>query len=158
MLNSNEVRNVENKQRQKLKELLSSTNYVIAFAKDIYSKVDGFIISQDGTERYTIETKWYGNKNHIRLTTKYDDYMIDFSKLYALEKEAKKNNSIPLLICFFSNELVIWDISRCNWRSTKKNENVNKEGLNYGRKEKSDMAYLYFEDAIYRNKNITPFN
>lgn len=159
MLNSNEVNYVETKQRQKLKKLISPTNYLVFFAKDDYSRTDGFIISTDCEERYTVETKWYGDKDNRRYSDKFKNYMIDYSKLQSLTDNAIKNESKPLLMCFFSNELVVWDISKCNWQSTGKWRWVNKEGLNYGKqKELAFMAYLNLSDAICRNKNITPFN
>lgn len=159
MLNSNEVRYAETKQRQKLKELISPTNYLIFFAKDDYSRTDGFIISADCKERYTIETKWYGDEGNKRYSDKFKNYMIDYSKLDELTKKSVEYESTPLLICFFSNELVVWDISRCNWQSTGERRLVNKEGLHYGKeKELAFMAYLNLSDAVYRNKNITPFN
>lgn len=159
MLNLNEVKNAELKQRTKLKELIKTTDYEVAFSKNDYARTDGFIISQNLEERYTIETKWYGDKDNIRDSTKFQDYMIDYSKLQSLTDNAIKNQSKPLLMCFFSNELVVWDISKCNWQSTGKWKWVNKEGQNYGKeKEYCFMAFLLLDDAIYRNKNITPFN
>ena len=159
MLNSNEVRYAETKQRQKLKELITPTNYLVFFAKDDYSRTDGFIINQNLLEeRYTVETKWYGDAENKRYSDKFKDYMIDYSKLQSLTDNAIKNESKPLLICFFSNELVVWDVSKCNWQSTGKWKWVNKEGQNYGKeKEYCFMAFLLLNDAIYRNKNITPF-
>lgn len=159
MINTDAVRKVELKQRTKLKELIEDTEYVVAFSINDCDRTDGFIMSYDNDKRYTIETKWYGDIKNLRYSDKFKDYMIDYDKLKNLTELSKTHNSKPFLICFFSNELVVWDLNKTNWDSTGEWRWVNKEGLNYGKeKEYSFMAFLKLEDAIYRNKNITPFN
>lgn len=148
----------EKTQRKKIKELTLFSDYIAIFPSDDYSRTDGYFIEFFTDERYTFESKWYGDVNNIRYSNKYPNFQIDYDKLAALEAKSKEENSKPLLICFFSNELVVWNINKCDWKSTKRKVYTNKNGGNYGKyKEWSDQAYLKLEDAIYRNKNITPF-
>lgn len=146
-------------QRTKIKELTLLTEYIPIFPDNEYSRTDGYLINFITDERYTFESKWYGDINYQRYSDKFPNYQIDYDKLSALEAKSKEENSKPLLICFFSNELVVWNINKCKWKDTKRRVCVNKIGGSYGmEKEYSNQAYLKLEDAIYRNKNITPFN
>lgn len=149
----------EKTQRKKIKELTELTDYIAIFPDDEYSRTDGYIVNFFTDERYSFESKWFGDVKNPRYSTKYNNYQIDYDKLSALEAKSKEEHSKPLLICFFSNELVVWDINKCDWKSTKKLVYTNKSGGNYGKyKEWSEQAYLKLEDAIYRNPNITPFS
>lgn len=149
----------EKTQRKKIKDLTLLTDYISIFPDDDFSRTDGYIVNFFTDDRFTFESKWYGDINHPRYSDKFSNYQIDYDKLSALEAKSKEENSKPLLMCFFSNELVIWNIDKCDWKSTKKSVLTNKIGGAYGQqKEYSDQAYLKLEDAIYRNKNITPFS
>lgn len=149
----------EKTQRKKIKELTQLTDYIPVFPDDDFSRTDGYIVNFFTDERYSFESKWYGDINHPRYSDKFSNYQIDYDKLVALEAKSKEENSKPLLICFFSNELVVWDINKCNWKDTKRTVYTNKIGGAYGQqKEYSDQAYLLLNDAIYRNPNITPFS
>lgn len=149
----------EKTQRKKIKELTLFTDYISIFADDDFSRTDGYLLNFFTDERYTFESKWYGDVTNIRYSNKYPNFQIDYDKLLALEAKSKKENSKPLLICFFSNELVVWDINKCKWKDTKRTVYTNKIGGAYGQqKEYSEQAYLQLSDAIYRNKNITPFS
>ena len=149
----------EKTQRKKIKDLTFLTDYISIFPDDDYSRTDGYIVNFFTDDRFTFESKWYGDINHPRYSDKFSNYQIDYDKLSALEAKSKEENSKPLLICFFSNELVVWDINKCKWKDTKRTVYTNKIGGAYGQqKEYSDQAYLLLSDAIYRNKNITPFS
>lgn len=150
----------EKTQRKRIKELTLFSDYIAIFPDDDFSRTDGYFIDFFTDERYTFESKWYGDATNIRNSNKYPNYQIDYKKLEELEAKSKEDNTAkPLLICFFSNELVVWDINKCNWKDTKRTVYTNKSGGNYGKyKEYSEQAYLKLEDAIYRNPNITPFN
>lgn len=149
----------EKTQRKKIKELTQLTDYIPVFPDDDFSRTDGYMVNFFTDERYSFESKWYGDINHPRYSDKFSNYQIDYDKLSALEAKSKEENSKPLLICFFSNELVVWDINKCNWKDTKRTVYTNKIGGAYGQqKEYSDQAYLLLNDAIYRNPNITPFS
>jgi hypothetical protein len=149
----------EKTQRNKIKQLTKLTEFIPVFAEDDYSRTDGQIVNYITNQHYSFESKWYGDINHPRYSDKFRNYQIDYEKLSALEAKSKEENSTPLLICFFSNELVVWNINKCNWKDTKKTVRTNKYGGAYGyEKEYAEQAYLFLDDAIYRNKNITPFN
>lgn len=149
----------EKTQRKKIKELTQLTDYIPVFPDDDFSRTDGYMVNFFTDERYSFESKWYGDINHPRYSDKFSNYQIDYDKLSALETKSKEENSKPLLICFFSNELVVWDINKCKWKDTKRTVYTNKIGGAYGQqKEYSEQAYLQLSDAIYRNKNITPFS
>lgn len=158
-MNSNFANDKEKIQRKKIKDLAEQTEYITFFPKDDFSRTDGYFIQIFTDERYSFESKWYGDANHPRYSNKFNNYQIDYDKLVALEAKSKEENSKPLLMCFFSNELVVWNIDKCDWKSTKKSVLTNKIGGAYGKyKEYSNQAFLNLEDAIYRNPNITPFN
>lgn len=158
-MNSNFAIEKEKIQRKKIKDLAELTEYIPFFPKDDFSRTDGYFIHIFTDEKYTFESKWYGDVKYPRYSNKYPNYQIDYDKLSALETRSNEENSTPLLICFFSNELVVWDINKCKWKDTKRTVYTNKIGGAYGKyKEYSNQAFLNFEDAIYRNPNITPFN
>lgn len=158
-MNTNFAIDKEKIQRKKIKDLAELTEYIPFFPKDDFSRTDGYFIQIFTDEKYSFESKWYGDINHPRYSNKFPNYQIDYDKLSALEAKSKEENSKPLLICFFSNELVVWNINKCNWKDTKRTVCVNKIGGAYGKyKEYSNQAFLNLEDAIYRNPNITPFN
>ena len=159
MNNKNFANEKEKTQRKKIKELTRLSDYVTIFPDDDFSRTDGYMINLFTDERFTFESKWYGDSTHPRYSDKFPNYQIDYDKLSALKAKSEEDNSKPLLICFFSNELVVWDINKCNWQNTKKKVYTNKFGGAYGQqKEYSDQAYLLLSDAIYRNPNITPFS
>lgn len=160
MMNINDlVKEKESVQRKKIKDLALFSEYVPSFEEDEFSRTDGKLVNISNLKKYVFESKWYGNPKYPRNSNAYKDYQIDYDKLVELENKAKENNSTPLLICFFSNELVIWDINKCDWKPTKKWVCTNAYGVNYGaKKEYSYQAYLNLSDAIYRNTSITPFN
>lgn len=149
----------EKTQRKKIEQLIHPTNYLPFFPEDDFSRTDGHIVNYFTDERYSFESKWYGDIKNLRYSDKFPNYQIDYDKLSALEAKSIEDKSTPLLICFFSNELVVWNINKCDWKSTKRKVYTNKIGGAYGQyKEWSEQAYLKLEDAIYRNPNITPFN
>lgn len=146
-------------QRKKIKELTLFSDYISIFSDGEYDRTDGYILDFLHEKRYEIETKWYGDEKNKRNSTKFPDYQIDFEKIENLEKKAQENNSIPLLIVFFSNELIVWNTRKCDWKSTKKMVKTNKYGGRYGaEKENTIQVFFNFSDAIYRNEKITPFS
>lgn len=159
MINTYFANEKEKTQRKKIKEITLTSDYISIFSTDEYDRTDGYFIDVFTDKRYDFESKWYGDINFPRTSNKFNNYQIDFDKLAALEKKAKENNSTPLLIVFFSNELVVWDINKCDWKPTKKTVKVNKIGGRYGKeKEETEQVYLMLSDAIYRDEKITPFN
>jgi hypothetical protein len=158
-MNTDFANEKERTQRKKIKQLTLHSDYIAIFSNEKYDRQDGRLINYFNGKRYELETKWYGDEKNKRNSDKYSNYQIDLEKLIYLEKKAKENNSTPLLMVFFSNELVVWDINKCDWKSTKKTVKVNKIGGKYGKeKEESQQVYLMLSDAVYRDKKITPFN
>lgn len=146
-------------QRNKIEELAKDTEYYTFFTKGDFNVTDGRICNIITNKDYRFESKWYGSIQHPRYSDKFPNYQIDYDKLEQLEAKSIEEKSTPLLICFFTNELVVWNINKCNWKNTKKKMYVNAVGGKYGQfKEWSYQAYLNLSEAIYRNPNITPFN
>lgn len=158
-MNTDFANEKERTQRKKIKQLTLHSDYIAIFSNEKYDRIDGRLINYFDGKRYELETKWYGDENNKRNSDKYSNYQIDLEKLIYLEKKAKENNSTPLLMVFFSNELVVWDINKCDWKNTQKIIKTNKYGGKYGaEKEESQQVYLMLSDAVYRDKKITPFN
>ena len=104
----------EQTQRKKIKDLAEQSEYIPFFPTDDFSKTDGYFIHLFTDKKYTFESKWYDSIEHPRYSNKFSNYQIDFDKLQSLEQKSIEDNSTPLLICFFTNELVVWNINKCN--------------------------------------------
>lgn len=96
---------------------------------------------------YVVEIKGYFNPDYPRPTFKYPDFQIDYDKLRACKKIAMNKNEKPLLICYFSDKKVIWDLTKEPWEDTAKWVWVNKEGVDYGNSEWELQATLKFDNA-----------
>lgn len=146
--------------------LLKDTYYYYVPSKDRYYPVDGLITAySQGVQRYgVVEVKTYYNIDHKRDSDGkweddkkklYPNFQIDAKKLTDVTAEARRLNTRPLLFCFFSNELVIWDLDKTDWYHTIKDVPTNDTGVDYGKhKTKTPQAYLPLRDAIHRDKNI----
>lgn len=138
--------------------ILKNTPYYYANSIQRYYPIDGMIIQYvDGSIDIhgMVEVKTYYNIDHKRNSDKYFNYQIDANKLTDITAEARRHGTRPLLFCFFSNELVVWDLDKTDWFHTIKNVETNDTGVNYGRtKSKGPQAYLPLRDAIYRDKTI----
>lgn len=133
-----------------------SKYYKIEFTQGDYDRVDFYqtALTQD-TRVYVGELKAYFNEAHPRFSDKFPDYQLDFSKIYELVKAAKNKGQscTPLLVVYFTNELVIWDLSKIPFEqliARAKWINGNKSGVNYGEKEWDLQTYLYIEESVYR--------
>lgn len=138
--------------------LLKDTPYYYAHSIPRYYPVDGMITQYvNGAVKRNgiVEVKTYYNIDHKRDSDKYFNYQIDAKKLTDITAEARQHGTTPLLFCFFSNELVIWDLDKTDWYHTIKDVETNDKGVNYGHtKSKGPQAYLPLRDAIYRDKNF----
>lgn len=146
--------------------LLKDTPYYYANSIPRYYPVDGLVTAYNqGVQRYgVIEVKTYYKIDHKRDSdgkweggTKkwYPNFQIDAKKLTDVTAEARRLNTTPYLFCFFSNELVVWDLDKTDWYHTIKERETNDEGENYGKsKTKTPQAYLPLRDAIHRDKTI----
>ena len=96
---------------------------------------------------YSVEIKNYIDPDHPRRSDKFNNYMIDYDKLLHLEYA---KNDTKLLACYFYDKLVVWDINKVDWKSTKAIRRVNKKGVAYGQEtETAVVAYLKIIDAVY---------
>ena len=144
-----------------LAELRGRTKYskrfgkrqIIVFTANQYDGIDFFstgnTLSNSGIT-YVGEIKNYDDPNHPRPFKMYENYMIDWSKLANLRAEAISKNSIPLLVVFFEDYTVVWDLRDIDIDSRRRWEFVNKDGQNYGKKECQLMTYLYEKEILWK--------
>lgn len=125
----------------------------ILFTMGRYEGVDFFstgITESNSGKTYVGEIKNYDNPNHPRNFKDYDDYMIDWSKLLLLKATARGRNSIPLLVVFFNDYTIVWDLTEIDIDSRRELRTVNKDGQNYGEKETQLMTYLYENEILWK--------
>lgn len=125
------------------------------FTTGKYTEVDFYGTSKRQDKGYVGDIKQYMNPDHPRNSDKFPDYQIDFNKLFHIKKEAINNNLTPLLIVFFTNELVVWDLSNIKWEERWYWKQVNKKGGAYGEKEWELQTKLYLTEATYRKTYVT---
>lgn len=150
----------ENKGRQKFATRFGRFYYIV-FATDPTSRWDFM-----ATGRTKSNPTYVGEiKNVGRPYGKYNEdsdmgYLIDFDKLKALKKIALNEGRKAILVVFFTDRTVIWEISdghdaesfggwqaRGIWKST------NKKGVDYGKeKDWEYITYLFLGEAVYNNE------
>lgn len=144
--------------RGTLDYLKQNTEYDIYYSKPRFYPVDGIVATYNNCEREykaVIEIKSFYNIDNYRSSEKYFNYQIDAKKLGDIVTEARKHNCRPILICLFSDELVVWDLDKTDWVNTTREVETNDKGTEYGKsKSKSLQAYLKLSDAIYRDSSI----
>lgn len=124
--------------------------FIMDFTKDEYNTKDVYMTAVTASRReYVGELKGYFKPDLPRSAEKFDDYQIDYTKLIEVKKKGLNQNRTPLIICYFTDRLVIWDLNKSKWENTARWVNSNVKGYDYGRKEKDLMGYLYFNDAVY---------
>ena len=129
------------------------------FTPGKYAAFDG--LSTGSTCTVLEEIKAYNDPEYPRTHDKFNNYQIDMLKCSVVTAAAKNNKDElgrfrrPLLMVFFTDRFMIWDLSKINWINTAKLILTNKEGTNYGEKEWSWQVYLEFQDVIY-DKEIPP--
>ena len=149
--------------RDFLRNVFSNHNeYRIYFADYEKDEVDFIMFSK--TKVYAGDIKCYRNKDYIRYhdhlvnngTTirKYTDYELDAHKLEEIEMRAKRINATPILAVFFADCLMIWDLTKTNWRDTVYMREGNKIGSNPNIKEVTPKAKLFFKDVFYTDNKI----
>lgn len=144
--------------RNLLKDVFKTNKYSIYFADYQNEEVDFIMFSKEG-EIYAGDIKTYRDINNLRPHNKFKDYQVDYKKLLAITEKAHKINAIPLLVVFFSDQLMIWNLDMVDWQTTKKDVWTNAKGGNYGQyKTLEPQAYLYFEQAYYVNNKINIYN
>lgn len=146
--------------RGTLDYLNKNTKYHIAYSTQKYYPVDGLVMTYENGKvihKAIIEIKTFYNVDQYRSSNKYQNlkYRIDAKKLTDIEAEARKYNCRPILIAFFSNEMVVWDLDKTDWYHSIREEESNDLGVEYGKsKSKGLQAYLPLCDAIYRDKDV----
>ncbi len=123
----------------------------IVFTIDQFNAIDFYATASTLYGIVTIvgEIKNYDNPDHPRPFTKFDNYMIDYGKLRNLKARAKALNAIPLLIVFFDDYTILWDLTEIDTDSRTSWEWVNKDGQNYGCEEElQEMTYLYESEIL----------
>lgn len=155
----NSYTNAENIGRTLFTQTFGEHLFHHSFSEEQYSTTDfhAVFVKPDETAGDCIgEIKAYRNSKHPRTyygtgTRKYDDYMIDLAKLMEITKKSK-NQPIyhhPLLVVFFGDRTVIWDLDKFDWRKDIRLEYANKNGMNYGEKEWDWFCHIKKEDAVY---------
>lgn len=120
------------------------------FTTGKYTEVDFYGTSKRQDKGYVGDIKQYMNPKFPRRSDKFPDYQIDFNKLYHIKKEAVNNNLTPLLVVFFSDIMVVWDISKVNWEDRWYWEKVNKKGGEYKKTIEWELqTKLYVKEAVY---------
>ena len=144
----------ENIGRTLLKKVFKTDRYSIYFADYQNEEVD-FIMFTFDNKTYAGDIKAYRDNNHPRPHNKFKDYQVDYKKLVAITNKARNINAIPLLVVFFSDQLMIWNLDAVDWQSTKKDVATNAKGGNYGQyKTIEPQAFLNLEQAYYVNNKI----
>lgn len=140
----------ENKGRKMFQEDFGHIFY-IEYTTGRCDSVDLYMTAAtDPSRTYVGEIKAYLNPQHPRPYTKFKDYMIDYDKLRHIKKIGLNENRTPVLISYFSDYCLVWDLNSTKWESTGTWELVNCKGVEYGTKEYEFMAHLTIEDAIYK--------
>lgn len=159
MLNQKQVQDEFAQKHEKIgRDLLRNVfsnhdKYRIYFADYENDEVDFIMFGEDKV--YAGDVKCYRNPNHIRNHDKFNDYQIDYKKLEEITKKARMLGATPLLVVFFSDQLMIWDLDKIDWQTTKQDVLTNTRGGNYGIKKSIEpQAFLNLKQAFYINKNI----
>lgn len=144
----------ENIGRTLLKKVFKTDRYSIYFADYENEEVD-FIMFTFDNKKYAGDIKAYRDDKHPRPHNKFKDYQVDYKKLVAITNKARSINAIPLLVVFFTDQLMIWNLDVVDWQSTKKDVCTNAKGGNYGQyKTIEPQAFLNLEQAYYVNNKI----
>lgn len=143
------VQSKETKGRNLAVEYLSYC-IVFTFTEDKFNNVDFFGQSTTKGKNYVGDIKAYTNPKRPRPSTKYSNYQIDYDKLRHIKKEALNKKMTPLLVVFFTDKLVVWDLTNIPWEDRHKWVLVSKDDDNdYEEKEIELQTYLYFPEACY---------
>ena len=134
--------------------------YNIAFSTDPHSRYDFMATA------YTVaQTIYVGEiKNINRPYGKYNSavdngFLIDFDKLKELKKIALNEGRKAILVVFYSDRTVVWEISDGfdaevygGWQARAKWKATNKKGVDYGgEKDWEYVTYLFLSEAVYNN-------
>lgn len=138
--------NRENEGRKKLKDLFTEEKgYEVAFTDNPYERYDALLTGKTG--EYVVEIK-----DVHRDFKQYDDFAIDASKIYHLKATAYENNKKALLVGFFDDYDIVWDVTYMNPPITDMYCTTTTADYQHGNKLKK-MCHLTEEDATYKRKH-----
>lgn len=129
--------------------------YNFSFTEDPYNRVDFYATGHTlNMPEYVGDVKYYVLERSFH---KFSNYMIDYEKLKEIVDRATKEGRVPILICFFTDYTVVWNLKDIPFKSRAEWRWVNKDGQNYGtEKEWSYMTYLYENEAVWIKKTKVP--
>lgn len=72
-------------------------------------------------------------------------FLIDFDKCRVLVKTAKNENRIPLLVVYFSDCCMIWNLLDTGWEKKGRWVETNAVGVDYGKKKEWEYVTFLYE-------------
>ena len=146
-----EYQEAEIRGRDKAKKLLSP-KLRIEFTEPRFDGVDFYATALTSeTKTYVGEIKNYKEE---RKFVKFPNYMIDYGKVAKLKAIAEAEGRVPLVISFFGDCTVIWDVTSIDIDSRREWRWVNKDGQHYGKKEWALVTYLERDEALWIGKKL----
>lgn len=141
--------------RNLMKNLFNNTDkYRFYFSDYKFDEVDFIMMNLKDSKIYAGDIKAYRNPDYPRNSDKFHDYQIDYSKLEFIEDRAKMINATPILVVFFTDKTVIWDLNKIDWKTNTQIKLTNSKGGLYGLKKDNNLqAYLNLDEAIYTKIN-----
>lgn len=137
-------------------------DYRMDFTEDKNCPYDATSTGKTNGDMWLVEIKCYiggeyarpYNKINPRTGKPYPNYQIDYEKLVKVSDLAHQRNHIPILVVFFTDRMLIWNLDKVDWQSTY-TEGVwcNDYGYDYGKSKsnKTPQAYLYNKDAVFEH-------
>ena len=156
----------ENVGRNLIRRLYGNTDkYRLYFSDYQFDEVDFILINIQNGNTYVGDVKQYHantvTRNHNYLLNNgtiertYPDYEIDYEKLEQIKERSKMiEGSTPILVAFFADCVMVWDLNISKWEETKHYRKGNKYSSDQTQKEITPKANLYFKDAIYISNKI----
>ena len=90
-------------------------------------------------------------KNITRPYTKYKDFMIDLNKVVYLQDRGKEEGRIPYLVCFFTDCIIIWDLTSIPAKERQEEVSCTRScrlGYRHGQTPKTE-TFLKREEAVW---------
>ena len=152
----NEYRKKDNKGREKMVSEFGKA-YIMYFTPEQTNPVDFYLTARTHSEKtYVGDVKAYIDTEHPREYSKFIKnekdygYMIDLNKLREIKKIAMNQGRTPILLAYFTDFTIIWNLNNMPWETRCEWRYVNKDGCHYGEeKEWELMTYLYKKEAVY---------
>lgn len=139
-----------------------SSDMKIEFTPNDFERYD-FDAVDDNSKKYVGEIKCYHKPEHPRPYSKFtkDDkdygYQIDWSKIFEVWDEARDKEATPLLVAYFSDYLIVWDLNKVGIKELQRRNKLigtNDKGYRYGYSAtKTLQTYLYKDEAIIVRPN-----